>query len=527
MRSRTVSLPRAELRQGRRRVAAIAGAFAILAALTQFPMAADAATPKHGGTLNVAATSMQSNMSPTQIGVGYEDAGTTAAAIYGYLAYLTPKDGSVHLQFLRSITPSKGDKVWTLVLHSGIQFSDGTPLNAAAIRYTLQQMSSPNSGDPNFKIIETWREQVVNATTLKITLPQADSGFPAEVTQYFPWIGSPTAWQKAGINFGTNPVGAGPFKLQSWTQNAQMTLVPNPYYKNFAPGQPYLDKIVVNEASQPSQLISALQSGQDQAAWLQGRTQFNDAKAAGMNVQEVLASGGEYLLFNTAKPPFNNLLARKAVSDALNHQQLASVWSPGTTPFMNLFAPSSPYYNKANNFSGTNTAEAMKLFSQLHSQGVNMNFSFVTVTTYAASADYLQATLDKYPGVHVTPQLENISQYIADAKDGNFGIFAFGLNFANPWPSVPSTFGPTGGANFGHWVDPKVTQALNKISHSESPAVLKKNYNIIAKEMATQEPIYPAQDSELAYATTKSVQNVQTIEYGATPLVAQMWLSNS
>jgi len=488
-----------------------------------------AATPQHGGTLNFLTASLQSNLAPTQTGPAEEDASVTGGAIYGYLGYLNDKTGAVELQFLKSITPAKGNKTWTLVLHPGIKFSDGTPLDASAIAYTIQQQSNPNSGDSNFATEKTWKTQVVNATTLKITLPTGDAQFPAEMTQDFPYIGSPTAWKKEGANFATKPVGAGPYMLQSWTQNDQLTEVPNPYYKNFAPGEPYISKLVFTLANQQSrsQYISGMDSHQYQMGWLEGTKEFNEIRQSGYTVQGLTSSGGEFLLFNAAKAPFNNVLARRAVSDALNHQELASIWSPGTAPFTNFYSPSSPYYNKANNFGGQNPAEAAKLFAQLHKEGVNLNMDFVTVTGFANTAAYLQSTLDKYPGVHVTASLDNINSYIQSARAGDFSIFAFGVNFVNPWPSVFNAFAKTGSGNFGKWNDPATQKAVSIISQTRNPATLKKEYNIIANRVATQDPFFASQGSQLGLAWAKNVHNVQSVEFGVTPLMGQAWMSNS
>ena len=473
----------------------------------------------------MAANSLPSNMAPTSATVSEEDDSATMGAIYGYLGYINDKTGAVELSFLKSMTPSNGDRTWTLTLHPGIRFSDGTPFNAAAIAYTIAQQANPNNGYVNYAQERTWKTHVVNATTMTITLPTRDAQFPAEMTQDFPYISSPTAWRKEGTGFQTRPVGAGPFKLQSWTQNDQLTVVPNPYYSRFAPGQPYLSKVVFTLVNQsgPNELIATVQSGTDNAAWLEGSSEFSKARAAGFNVEPTVSSGGEYLLFNTAKAPFNNVLAREAVSYALSSTELAALWSPGTPPFNNLFSTTSPYYDSKYNFVSPNAAKATALFKKLQAQGVKMNFTFVTVSAFSQSADYVQATLDKYPGVHVSLALDNIDSYLQAATSGNFGLYAYGIDFANPWPALQQVFAANGAQNFGKWNDPVVQKALDVLATTQSPALEKKEYLAISKEVATQYPFFASQGAVLAYATEKSFQNVKTIEFGATPLLAQIW----
>ena len=86
--------------------------------------------------------------------------------------------------------------------------------------------------------------KVVNPTTLQVTLVAPDSSFDRTVAQQLLFIGSPTAIKKEGASFGTHPVGAGPFILNSWVRNSQKTFAPNPHY--YQPGLPYLSKLVID-----------------------------------------------------------------------------------------------------------------------------------------------------------------------------------------------------------------------------------------------------------------------------------------
>lgn len=486
---------------------------------------ADTSGAKRGGTLTAAQVSISSNLAPTQTAPTWQGAGLTAGAIYGYLAYFDMDSSEVKLQFLKSMEPSEDFKTWTLTLHPGIKFSDGTPLDAAAVKYTMDMKADPNNGDAQTKVVASWTTKVVDETSLTVTLPDPDANFPAVISQVVPWVGSPTAWKKAGDAFGTRPVGAGPFKIESWTQNSQMTLERNPYYKEFAPGQPYLDKIIVKVTTQPSQEIAALKSGEAKAGWLQGQDQFKGAEAAGTKVVSYQAGGGQRVVFNTARAPFNDLRARQAVTYAMNAEQLAGVWlAPGTRAQTNLFPDSSPYYDKKYDFPKTDTAKAKKLFEELQADGVDMNIKFITTSSYPQLGAYVQATLNKYPGVHVDVGLPIVAEWINQAKAGQFDMTSYGMYFATPWPTMKDFLTPNGGNNYGKFNDPQVNKAVDTISRTDDPAVLKENYQIIAKQVATQLPFFPAQAADLGFAAAKDVHGVKVIQNGALPLPALLWM---
>jgi peptide/nickel transport system substrate-binding protein len=465
-------------------------------------------------------------MSPTGANVSNVSASTPANAIYGFLGYIDGETGKVVLQFLKSMTPSSDLKTWTLVLHPNIKFSDGTPMNAAAIEYNLKKLGDPAGGATNYKDIGTWTEQVVDDLTLKITLPSPDGQFPSRMTQYFPFIGSPTAWDKAGDKFATQPVGAGPFMVQSWTQNVSMVLVKNPYYKDFAPGQPYLDKFVVTVTAGQSQFMASLSSGQGDGGFLQGQTQLDQVKALGFNVSTAPINwgGGNRVLFNMSKAPTNNLKVRQAISYALNRAEFANVWAPGTPPFTNLFSTTSPYYDKNQDFLAQSPDKAKQLFAEAAAAGANLTFTFLCPDTYPQLGAYMQATLEKYAGVKVKLALENQTQYLKDMAAGNFDMATYGMYYATPWPTVQQYFAKDGGLNYGKWSDPKVDSALAAIAATTDANVLKTNYQTIAAELNSQLPFFGVQATQLGFAFAKNVQGAKVVQTGAVPLPALLWL---
>ena len=70
---------------------------------------------------------------------------------------------------------------------------------------------------------------------------------------------SPTALQKQpGENSGSNPVGTGPFKFQSWQRGGELTLVRNDAYWG---DKALLDKIVVTAIPDLNGRVSALEAG--------------------------------------------------------------------------------------------------------------------------------------------------------------------------------------------------------------------------------------------------------------------------
>ena len=143
------------------------------------------------------------------------------------------------------------------------------------------------------------------------------------MAQWLLFIGSPTAIKKEGASFGTHPVGAGPFILNSWVRNSQKSFTANPGY--YQPGLPYLSKLVIDVIPDSSQGVTALKTGQGNYMYTQDSSVISQLKAAGMQATTTTTPGSPNFAFNNKKPPFNDPSIRKAVAEAVSVDQMAKV----------------------------------------------------------------------------------------------------------------------------------------------------------------------------------------------------------
>ena len=79
--------------------------------------------------------------------------------------------------------------------------------------------------------------------TLKVVLKQQNNQWPRIISRTLNSIGSPTAISAKGNNFGSSPVGAGPFVFSEWVRDDHITVNRNPAYWD-AP-RPYVDQIII------------------------------------------------------------------------------------------------------------------------------------------------------------------------------------------------------------------------------------------------------------------------------------------
>jgi peptide/nickel transport system substrate-binding protein len=427
--------------------------------------------------------------------------------------------------FAESLTTKDNGKTWTLVLHPGLKFSDGTAFNAAAVAYNIARDANPATGSSLEADAAQLKTQVINATTLQITCTPANVQFPTLLSQEFAFIASPTAIKSEGKNFGANPVGPGPFKVSQNTYGVSWTFVRNSYYSIYAPGQPYLNSVKVVATQTPQEDIAALQTGQAELWRPQSQQNINLAKQAGLTVLANPQPEIGDLAFNTSKPPFNNVLAREAVYLALTPSNIASVWLPQNATPTNLFNTSSPYYNKQYNFPSPNAAKAQQLFNQLAAAGTPVKFSVMWPSvggTVGNVGAYVTGAMSQFKNVTVTDDAVTGPQYTQQEDTGQFQMTATDL--PSTLPGAFELFASGGAANFGKWSDPAVDAALAKIQSTTSPAELQQAWDTIQQQLNTQYPFIWVWRAAFGYAYPgNKVGGISLAQYGDVALFGPMY----
>ena len=150
-----------------------------------------------------------------------------------------------------------GDQV-TFHLRPNLKFSDGTPLNADAVKQYLEraktQKNSALFGDlTSIKSVTAQGDQDV-----VINLTQVDYQIPLLLGERVAQITSPTAAADPA-KLDQSPVGAGPFVVTENVPGAHVYLKKNPNFWDAA--NIHIDRVEVDAAPDPSTLVSSIKTG--------------------------------------------------------------------------------------------------------------------------------------------------------------------------------------------------------------------------------------------------------------------------
>jgi len=213
--------------------------------------------------------------------------------------------------------------VWTFNLRKGVKFHDGTPCDAAAVKFNLDRVRSAELGSPNrsfFAAIE--KVEATSPTVVTIGTKKPSPTLLEILAEQWAAISSPTAVDKAGLgrSYGRNPVGTGPYVFKNWIPNEHAEMVRNPDYFG-APAK--TDRLVFRPVPEFAARVIELQTGNADVATsiapeLAGQFKGSDK----MTLQQAPSAFQVFFELNVTKPPFDDVRVRKAVNMAIDRKAI-------------------------------------------------------------------------------------------------------------------------------------------------------------------------------------------------------------
>lgn len=215
----------------------------------------------------------------------------------------------------------------TFTVTPGMTFSDGTPVDAEAIKFAVDRYIDPDLKAPGASAFGPITETVVGDDGMTITFKYDDPYSPLLNGIAGRELPSKAAVEQYGDDFTNNPVGAGPFLVKEQIPGNEILYVRNPdyawappFYKNR--GAAYLDEISLKIIKEDATIWAALQSGEVHIGPI-APTFVKEAEAhPDITVIKQLDTGIRYLGMNCSKPPFDNLLVRQAINHAIDREAI-------------------------------------------------------------------------------------------------------------------------------------------------------------------------------------------------------------
>ena len=271
--------------------------------------------PTTGGTLIFGRGGDSITLDPPQVVDG--ESAKVCDMLYDTL--IQYREGTTNLEpaLAETWTRSADGLIWTFHLRQGVQFHDGSPVNADAVVFSLTRP---------FALFRDFHQQFIaqisalDPFTVQIQLKTPYAPFISTLAGTSFSIVSPTAVEKYGEDFGNNPVGTGPFTFVQWDRNDKIVLAAN--NQHWA-GRPALDRLIFRSIPNNAVRLVELQNGNlhamefpnpDEIPLIQGDPQLEVLMQPSLNIG--------YLAMNMEKPPFDDLKVRLAINHAINKTEI-------------------------------------------------------------------------------------------------------------------------------------------------------------------------------------------------------------
>ncbi|CAM3245844.1 ABC transporter substrate-binding protein [Deinococcus saxicola] len=314
-------------------------------------------------------------------------------------------DLDVNLKVIPALATSwkvtNGGLTYTFKLRSGVKFTDGTVLDAAAVKYGLDRNRTLEGSARKNELSSVKEVKVIDAQTVQLTLAQPYGPLLAVLTDRAGMIVSPAAAKKAGADFQNSPVGSGPFIFVSRVRQDNITLNAN---KSYWDGAPKIDKLVYRPFTDGDVRYANLLSGAVQAITpIDPKDISKLTENAKFSVLNYPGIGFQGVWFNVTRAPFNNKNFRQAVAATIDREAIAkSIFYGTVTPAAGPFPPGTPAASSAITVQKPDIALAKKKLG-----GKPLSFTLLT-TPGSVTTQLAQVYQAMFAQAGITAKIEQV-----------------------------------------------------------------------------------------------------------------------
>jgi peptide/nickel transport system substrate-binding protein len=410
------------------------------------------------------------------------------------------------------------DKTWVFHLRQGVKFHDGSDLTAADVKFTYESVLDQAFNSPvRAFYLSVDKVDATDKNTVTFTLKTPFAPFLSYMDLA---ILPQAAVQKLGADFGTKPVGTGPFKVDRWATGDTIELSAN---DSFFGGRPNLDRVRVKVVPDNSGRVVGLESGDLDFVQSPVSPQDVSRVQSAAKVDRTPAAGYTYVNLNCADPILADKKVRQALSHLVNKQQIIDTIYKGIgkpangpiVPGMWAYSADVPSYDynpdkakqllddagwKLNQASdGTRSKDGQKLS--------------LTVRTHSEDPDrkqliqVLQSEFQKV-GIDATTSTVEFPAFFQDVQDGKYQVGVIGwLNLSDPDRATFRQFTIDGPANYGKYKSDQVDKLLKDARTTLDQAKAKTQYADAVKQIVDDAPYIFVQYQEYIAMYTPKLQS--------------------
>ncbi len=253
-----------------------------------------------------------------------------------------PATGDVVPGLAESWEVSDDSLTYTFTIREGATFSDGSPVVASDVVFSMEAMRSDEAVGPRVNdmgAVDTIT--AIDDRTVEVVLSQPSIRWLLLMAK----IGGVIFQEASYDDIALNPIGSGPYMIEEWVSGDRVTLVPNPHWDGEGPFLSQVDMLFIDDLTAS---INALLSGQIDAIWnLRGqRERIPELESEGMIVDATETQQLATVFFNVNEEPFTDIRVRQAIAHAIDKQGVIDTFDGGFASVTHTWAsPADPWFD--------------------------------------------------------------------------------------------------------------------------------------------------------------------------------------
>ena len=438
---------------------------------------------------------------------------------------------------------SKDGLVWTFHLRDGVKWSNGDPVTANDFKAGWIRGLNPDTAGSNASMLFVIKNgekynakkvsenevgiKVIDDKTLQVTLESPIPYFDDLVTfkSFMPL--NQKFYNKTKDKYFTEAeytISNGPYTLEKWTHDSELKFKKNPNY--WDAGNVKTDNVELKIIPTDSAVNAFKNKEVDVTA-----VTFEQAKEFAGKPELVKANDGGiyYLLFNTKENVFKNAKVRRAITMAINKEELVNKVLEGSEKLTKTFTPSGIGLNGvskdfpaevATDQPKFNVAEAKKLLAEgLKEEGLSelprFEILFNDTGSRKAIAEYIQESLRNNLGANVELDMVSGKERIERTKKRDYQISLQNWtgDFLDPITYL-DLFDSTNANNRGDFKNVKYDELTKTVKSSADPKVRVPAMIEMEKLISEEQPVTILFQKQKLYLVNPKVKNLGFVSIG-------------
>ncbi|MFE5323516.1 ABC transporter substrate-binding protein [Paenibacillus sp. NPDC056579] len=359
---------------------------------------------------------------------------------------------------------------YTFKLKPNLKFSDGSPLTAEDVAFTLTLLHDPaydgrvDIAQANIKGGKAYKEKTADSVAgIKVVDPQTIQIVTEKVsTLTLPLIGGEVLskayygkdYKQGNLDYiktlHDKPLGAGPYKFDKFVKGQEVRFVANPnYYAGKPAVENFIFKITNNETN-----LQYLKVGEtDFDRFTANRDNYDQLKAIGFaNINTFTATSYVYLDFNSGGKLLKDKRVRQALYYGLDRQKFTDILYQGFGEVANVpVSPASWAYTKDVTPYPFDPQKAKQLLDEAgwkvgadgirEKDGQKLKLQYLGRKGYNIDDVLIPLAKENFKdiGIAVEAEILDFNALLAKRKKGDFDIASFtSTNFSDPYDGVKS-----------------------------------------------------------------------------------------